>query len=106
MNSKQDNKAETNTPKTRLRLFVAGEEANSLKARLQVLKLMEGLPADKYTLEIIDVLKDYNQAIENNILAIPTLIIISPSSCKTIIGSLSDKKKLKELVGILNGREQ
>lgn len=77
-----------------LRLFIADNEPNSKQARenlehLQVTHLKG--PCKK---EFIDVLRDFQTALENNVLITPCLILVSPTPKATVFGNLSDTKRV------------
>jgi len=55
---------------------------------------------DHCELELIDVLKDYDLAIENRIIAVPALVVLSASSKRTLVGSLDDENELLRFLGI------
>ncbi len=61
-----------------LKLFVAGDEPNSYKAKKTIERLCESCLKGNYKLEVVDVLKDYQVALDNNILIAPTLVIVAP----------------------------
>lgn len=79
------------------KLFVADEEPNS-KSAIETLNNIcnKYLKKHAYTIEIIDVLKDYKKALEDNILLAPTLIITTPYSRYRIVGSLNEIQKFIE----------
>ena len=73
-----------------LRLYIAGNAPNSLRA-IENLKVF---CADKlfagYELEIVDLLKEPRRALADGIVVTPTLLKVSPSPVKRLIGNLSD----------------
>jgi hypothetical protein len=60
------------------RLFVAGDESHSLQARRNLARLCEEHIKGRYTIDIVDVLKDPSTAYENNV-----LVMTRPSFCTT-----------------------
>lgn len=81
-----------------LKLYVAGNTPNSIRA-LQMLKnIMEQEFKGVYVLKVIDVIKNPHLAEEDKILAIPTLSKVLPLPVRRIIGDLSDREKV--LVGL------
>ena len=78
----------------RFRLFVAGEEANSKKARKNLEQICKTYLSGRNEIEIVDVLEDFNAALENNVLVTPTLIVIDPPPRVTILGTLDDTAKV------------
>lgn len=84
----------------RLRLFVAGQEPNSLRALTIVRCLSEGPLKGRCQLHIVDVFEDYQAAIENKVVAVPTLLVESPPPPRVIVGSLADEKALLCALGL------
>jgi len=94
------------SPPYHLRLFIAGEEPNSMKAVRAVKELCATRLKGKCRLEIVDVLEDYQSALDNNIFFAPTLVIFSPKPQTKIVGSLNDPGKLLEALGLQKFREE
>jgi circadian clock protein KaiB len=84
--------------KWELRLYVAGQTANSLKAFNNLKKFCEQYLAGKYHIEIIDLLANPQLAKGDQILAIPTLVRKLPEPVRKIIGDLSNTERI--LVGL------
>jgi circadian clock protein KaiB len=81
-----------------LRLYVAGQTPKSLAAFANLKNICEEHLADKYTTEIIDLLKNPILAKGDQILAIPTLVRKLPEPVRKIIGDLSNTERV--LVGL------
>lgn len=81
-----------------LRLYVAGQTQKSLMALVNLKKYCEEHLKDKYTIEVIDLLKNPQLAEGDQILAIPTLVKKVPEPIRKIIGDLSNQEKV--LVGL------
>ena len=73
-----------------LRLFTADDEPNSKQARENLERLQETHLKRPHKKEIVDVLEDFQTALENNVLITPCLILVSPLPKATIFGNLSD----------------
>jgi circadian clock protein KaiB len=84
--------------KWNLRLYVAGQSPKSLRAFANLKKICEEHLAGKYTIEIIDLLKNPQLAAGDQIVAIPTLVRQLPVPIKAIIGDLSNVERT--LVGL------
>ena len=84
--------------KWNLRLYTAGQTARSLKAFENLKKLCEEHLSGKYTIEVIDLLKDPKLAQGDQIIAVPTLVRRLPESVRKIIGDLSNTQRA--LVGL------
>ena len=69
-------------------------------AQKVVKEIHENWLKNNSSLEIIDVFKDYQQAIDNKILVVPTLCIESLQGSYKIVGSLKNSISLAEKLGI------
>jgi circadian clock protein KaiB len=85
--------------KLRLRLFVAGEEANSRQARLNLERLCSAY-LDGAEVEIIDVLTDFRAAVAERILVTPALIVGTLPSRVMVLGNLSDTDRVLSALGV------
>jgi circadian clock protein KaiB len=81
-----------------LRLYVAGQTPKSVAALKNLKKYCEEHLKGKYTIEIIDLLKQPQLAEGDQILAIPTLVRKVPVPIRKIIGDLSNEERV--LVGL------
>lgn len=81
-----------------LRLYVAGQTTKSVTALANLRRYCEEYMVDRYTLEVIDLLKNPQLAEGDQILAIPTLVRKVPEPIRKIIGDLSNEEKV--LVGL------
>jgi circadian clock protein KaiB len=77
-----------------LRLFVAGEEANSQQALENLTALCEERLDGCFEIDVVDVLVDFQAALDNSVLVTPTLIVVAPPPPVTVVGTLSDTDKL------------
>jgi circadian clock protein KaiB len=82
-------------PKYRLKLFIAGNEPNSVQAINNIRDILDSRIQDRYKLEIVDILTDFQSAIDHGVLVTPMLIIVEPSPETTIVGTLNDAEKVK-----------
>ncbi|BEQ13893.1 circadian clock KaiB family protein [Desulfoferula mesophila] len=73
-----------------LRLFIAGNEANSQLARKNLDHIVERSKFDKSLVKIIDVYDDHQTAIDNKIFLTPTLLIGVGGSLIRVVGNLDD----------------
>jgi len=81
-----------------LRLYVAGETPRATAALANLKKLCEEHLAGRYTIEVIDLVKNPQLAAGDQILAVPTLVRRLPTPIKKIIGDLSNEERV--LVGL------
>ena len=77
-----------------LRLFIAGNGPNSQKALANLRSLCQEQLDGHFTIETVDVVKDFQAAVRDNILITPALIRISPLPRVMVLGNLSDRPKL------------
>jgi len=75
-------------------LYIAGQTPKSMLALENITKYGKEHLREKYSIEVIDLLKSPQLAIEDEIFAIPTLIRKMPKPLRRIIGDLSDKEKV------------
>ncbi len=83
-----------------LRLYIAGQTPKSLAALANLKKICDDhlVSKHKIQLEVVDLMEKPEQALTDQILAIPTLIRKLPSPVKRIIGDLSNTERV--LVGL------
>jgi circadian clock protein KaiB len=77
-----------------LRLFIAGNGTNSQQALANLRRLCQEHLNGRSTIEIVDVVKDYQAAVRDNVLVTPALILVAPRPRVTILGNLSDSQKV------------
>ena len=97
-NSLDESKNELGSERYELRLYVAGQTPKSLKAFENLKRICEEHLKDRYTIEIIDLVKNPKLAAGDQIVAIPTLVRRLPPPVRKIIGDLSNTEKT--LVGL------
>ena len=90
--------ADSNSEKWHLRLYVAGTTPRSVAALTNLKRICEEHLAGRYTIEIIDLLKNPKLAAGDQIFAIPTLVRKLPEPIKRMIGDLSNLER--SLVGL------
>ncbi len=81
-----------------LKLYVAGNTPNSVRALKTLKNILEKDFQGVYALKVIDVLKNPQLAEEDKILATPTLAKILPPPVRKIIGDLSNRERV--LIGL------
>lgn len=81
-----------------LKLYVAGNTPNSLRALRTLKNILEQDFQGIYNLKVIDVIKNPQLAEEDKILATPTLAKVLPLPVRKVIGDLSDREKV--LIGL------
>lgn len=84
--------------KWELRLYVAGQTPKSVMALRNINKYCKEHLEGKYSIEVIDLLKNPQLAAGDQIFAIPTLVRKVPEPIRKIIGDLSNEERV--LVGL------
>lgn len=81
-----------------LRLYVAGETPKCVQAFQNLKRICEEHLQGRYTIEVIDLLKNPTLASGDQIIAIPTLVRQLPPPVKKIIGDLANTERV--IVGL------
>lgn len=87
-----------NEEKWELRLYIAGQTPKSVQALNNLTKYCKLHLEGRYSIEIIDLLKNPQLAEGDQIFAIPTLVRKVPEPIRKIIGDLSHEERV--LVGL------
>jgi hypothetical protein len=80
------------------RLFICGDAPNSRRARENLQRLRESLPHVALEVEVIDVDKTPQTALDQGIFVNPALQVIEPEPGMLIYGDLSDLKVLEAIL--------
>ena len=78
----------------RLRLYIAGNAPNSLRAVANAKAICDEHFTSKCDLEIVDLLVEPGRALADEIIVTPTLLKLSPLPVQRMIGSLSDTNQV------------
>ncbi len=81
-----------------LRLYVAGQTPKALAAFTNLKRICEEQLKGRYSIEVIDLLKNPRLSRDDQIFALPTLVRKLPQPVRKIIGDLSNTEKV--LVGL------
>lgn len=81
-----------------LRLYIAGQTPKAITAFTNLKKICEEKLDGKFSIEVIDLLKNPQLGAEDQILALPTLVRKLPVPVRKIIGDLSNTERV--LVGL------
>jgi circadian clock protein KaiB len=77
-----------------LRLYVAGQTPKCMRAFSNLKRICEQHLANRYRIEMVDLLADPALARGDQILAVPTLVRRAPEPVKKIIGDLSNTQRV------------
>lgn len=83
-----------------LQLYVTGMSPKSMEAIENIKQLCDEHLIDTFELEIIDIYKNPERAIDQHIVFSPSLIKQLPLPRKTLIGTLADTGKVIKALGI------
>ena len=81
-------------PKLELRLYVAGQAPNSMRAIKNVQAVCDEHFAGRHQIEIVDLLVHPRRALDDAIIVTPTLLKLAPRPIARVIGDLSDQAQL------------
>lgn len=96
---KTTQKAKLKTPGYVLRLFVAGHSANTERILQNLHGLLERSLGYPYTMKVIDVLTNPEQAEIDQVSATPTLVKVWPQPIRRMIGNLDNEEKILQMLG-------
>ena len=82
-----------------LRLYVAGNAPNSMSAIENAKAICEEHFAERYELEIVDMLEHPRRALTDGIIVTPTLLKLSPPPVRRAVGNLSDASQVLLTLG-------
>ena len=77
-----------------LRLYIAGQTPKSITAIANLKTLCETHLSGRYSIEIVDLIKNPSLAQRDQIIAVPTLIRDFPEPIRRIIGDLSNTERV------------
>lgn len=85
-----------------LRLFISGNNPSAEKTLGSIHQLLENGLGSPYTLKVIDVNKNPQQATIDKIAVTPTLIRVSPKPVRRIVGQLDDIQRVLRIISSFN----
>lgn len=88
-----------NAEEYRFRLFVAGDEPNSNLAERNLRALCLAHLPDRHSIEVIDVLRDFEAALLANVMVAPAVVMVAPRKV-TLFGALTDEAKVLAALGL------
>jgi circadian clock protein KaiB len=90
-------------PKLVLRLYITRGAANSVCALANLKTICERHYAERYEVEVIDILTHPKRAFADGILLTPTLVKLAPLPQARIVGDLSQTERVLLALGPLSG---
>ena len=86
-------------PRLRLRLYVAGNAPNSVRAVANVRAICDEHFPGGHDLEIVDLVLHPARALADEIIVTPTLLKLAPLPAARVIGNLSDAPQVLVALG-------
>ena len=84
----------------KFRLYVAGETENSAEAISNLSAFCRTRLPNRHEIEVVDVLRDPQRAMKDSVFMTPTLVKLSPSPVRQIVGTLSESHTLLQVLGL------
>lgn len=85
----------------KLRLYVAGQSSNSHMALSNLKEFCRAYLPERHELEIIDVMREPDRALTDNIMLTPVLLVLSLEPPLRLVGNLSRPEVLRQALGAL-----
>jgi hypothetical protein len=82
----------------RLRLFVAGSSARSLRTVHELRQLCHQALGEAVDLEVVDIYQQPELAERDGVVAAPTLLRLSPLPLRRLVGDLSDEQRVLRMI--------
>lgn len=97
-----ENTPDSSTENSKLKfiLFVSGMSVKSVRAIENLQKICDTYLAGNFELQIIDISRHKEEAVNYQIVGIPTLIKTGPNPPRIILGDLSDTQKVLRILDI------
>lgn len=84
-----------------LRLYVAGGLPNSVQAQENLQAICEEYLEGRCSVELIDFLQQPQRALEDGVVATPTLVKLGPGPRQMVVGTLSDRPTVLRALGLV-----
>ena len=84
----------------KFRLYIAGDTQNSLQALANLSALCEVRLPNQHKIEVVDVLREPKRALADKVFMTPTLIRLTPSPVRRIVGTLAETVRVLEALGL------
>jgi circadian clock protein KaiB len=83
-----------------LRLYVSGATPRSTEAIAKIKNICDEYLPGHYDLEVIDIYQQPHLAVQEHIVAAPTLVKESPGKLRRMIGNLSNTRLILQRLGV------
>jgi circadian clock protein KaiB len=85
----------------KFQLYVAGNATNSAQAIANLAAFCQAHLPDRYEIEIVDVFREPKRALTEGIFMTPTLVVLTPSPVRKIVGTLSHTQTVLLTLGLM-----
>jgi hypothetical protein len=85
-----------------LHLYITGGTPHSEQALQRLRVALKGLPEHRYDLHIVDLRNEPLRALQDGIVAVPTLQLSTGTSRSRLIGDLSESERLDNFLNIFS----
>ena len=83
-----------------LSLYVVSGAPNSIAAKSNLAAILSNVGKDDYALEVVDCVAEPQRALAEGVVVTPTLVRTEPGPTRTIVGSLSDRDRVRAALGL------
>jgi len=83
-----------------LRLYIAGDAVNSARALANLHALCRAHLVGRHSIEVVDVFREPERALADGIFMTPTLLRLTPSPMRRIVGTLNDAATLMQALDL------
>lgn len=83
-----------------LRLFISGLSKRSMMATRNIRRICDDHLPGRYQLEVVDIYQEPKRAVEEQIVAAPTLVRLEPSPRRLMVGDMSDERRVLRSLGL------
>jgi circadian clock protein KaiB len=73
----------------KFRLYVTGDTQNSAQALANLTAICREYLPNRHHVEVVNLLQEPQRALADGVLMTPTLVVLSPSPVRTIVGTLN-----------------
>jgi circadian clock protein KaiB len=87
----------------KFQLYVAADSENSTQARTNLQAICRQYLPGRHEIEIVDVFREPQRALAEDIRMTPTLLKVSPRPARRIIGTLSQTQRVLDTLGLTAG---
>ena len=84
----------------KFRLYTADDTQNSAQALANITALCRTYLADRHEIEVVDVFREPQRALADGIRLTPTLVKLAPAPIQTIVGTLSQTRRVLQMLGL------